>query len=64
MVMFVTASHELAEDVGEMVQLIGFASRSYTVRNSAHGDPYTFVHHVRIARRVREFLALVQPDKS
>lgn len=64
MVMFASASHELAEDFAMMVQSIGFTCRSYTIRNNAHYDPFSFVHHVRVAKRAREFLAVVGPDKS
>ncbi len=64
MIMFISASHELAEDFAEMVQSIGFNGRSYTIRNNAYYDPFSFVHHVRVAKRARDFLALVNPDKS
>jgi len=63
MVMFATASPELAEDFVRMVARVGFQCRSYSVVNRAGYRPGSIIHHVRMAKKGREFIDLISPQK-
>jgi hypothetical protein len=60
MVMFVNACEPLARDVSEVMTTIGFAPRTY-VMDTNRPRP---VYHVRLSKRVEDFLHLVRPMKG
>lgn len=61
MVMFVTAIPVLAQDVLEMISSLGYYPRIYRIMNEKRKAP---IYHVRLSKRVKEFLSLVGPQKA
>lgn len=61
MVMFSNACPELARDTYDLMKSLGFGPRMYRIERRSPQNP---IYHVRLSRRVSEFLLLVQPDKS
>lgn len=64
MVMFYAASSELASDFATMVESLGFRARRYMVMNKAGFRPFSVVYRVRIAKKAKDFLAVVGAEKS
>lgn len=61
MVMFCNTSPELTENVYELISSLGFTPHVYRVERT---PPHHTAYHVRLSRKVPEFLHLVRPDKS
>lgn len=61
MVMFASVVSRLADDVFEIISSLGFTPHVYRVQN---GKPRLPVYHVRLSKRVRDFVALVRPQKA
>lgn len=61
MVMFCTTTPELATDVDELIRSLGFFPRTCKINRNS---PCHTTYHVRLSKRVMEFLSRVQPDKS
>jgi hypothetical protein len=66
MVMFTTIISDLAKDVCEMMQVLGFDPRLYKIerRTNPHNFNQKIIHHVRLSKNVQEFLDLIQPIKN
>lgn len=61
MVMFVNCAEALARGVHRTMVALGFSPHLYYFINNKPRSP---VYHVRLSKRVQEFLALVRPEKS
>ena len=62
MVIFSTVMPDLAKQVDQMIQDLGFRCHLYPVRHPSGQSPYKY--HVRLSRDVASFLALVRPLKA
>src|SRR3989344_5026532 len=65
MMMFTSIIKKLAEEVKDLIEVLGFKAKLYTIKPSAN-SPFNqqILYHVRLSRDVQKFLDLVQPDKS
>ncbi len=61
MVMFTSVIPQLARDVHVMMLSLDFASRFYEIERTEY--PHRPVYHVRLSKKVPDFLALVRPEK-
>lgn len=61
MVMFCNTSPELVEDVHKLIRSLGFTPHVYRIERML---PHHTAYHVRLSRRVIEFLNLIRADKS
>lgn len=60
MVMFASVIPPLARDVHEMIRSLDFGPHLYKIARKESPRP---VYHVRLSKKVQDFLALVRPEK-
>jgi hypothetical protein len=65
MVMFVTIIPKLAIDTLRMFHFLGFQARLYRItrKTNPKGHNQQPLYHIRLSKRVQEFLDLVKPEK-
>ena len=63
MVMFVNIIPQLIKSFEEMVSSLGFLSHTYKITPKSEWNSQK-VYHIRISKRVKEFLELIKPEKK